>query len=150
LAFSRSEVNRLWGIIQDHLIVNRNLRCLGDGRYSFGMLVKEGNDPYLGDAEYHSSVVWPRDTPYLIALMEMVGEDPTGILLNNLDHMVSEGMIGYCGEIFSLPVGNNPTPTPGSSNPVPVKNPAQYWSHWCDPYLKHLKKLSIEFQPGVK
>ncbi|MBU7004590.1 MAG: hypothetical protein HXS50_03425 [Theionarchaea archaeon] len=150
MVFSRSEVDRLWATTQDYVIVNRSLRCLGEERYPFGMLVREGSDPYLGDVEYHSSVVWPRDTPYLIALMEMVGVDPTGILLNNLDHMVSEGIIGYCGEIFSLPVGNNPRPTPGSSNPVPVKNPAQYWSHWCDPYLKHLEKLSIEFQPAAR
>jgi hypothetical protein len=55
--------------------------------------------------------------------------------------MVSEAAIGYCSELFSLPVGGNPSPGPEAENPVPVKNPAQYWSHWCDPYLEHSLEL---------
>jgi hypothetical protein len=73
--------------------------------------------------------------------MEAVGENPLGLLVSNLDHMVCEGVIGYCGELFSLPVGRNPSPSAESENPVPVKNPAQYWSHWCDPFLEHLTDL---------
>jgi glycogen debranching enzyme len=108
----------------------------------FGILLRDiERVPYLADKEYHGATIWPRDTPYLLELMEGMGKDVLGLLVSNLDHMVSEGAIGYCSELFSLPVGENPNPCPESQNPVPVKNPAQYWSHWCDPYLDHLKEL---------
>lgn len=144
LGYQRTGVDRAWGAVRESLLVNRTLQELGEGRHPFGLLVREGSHPYLGDREYHSSVVWPRDTPYLVSLMEMAGEETAGILVNNLDHMVSEGVVGYCGEIFSLPVGVNPNPSPESSNPVPVKNPAQYWSHWCDPFLTRGERLGLE------
>ena len=70
--------------------------------------------------------------------MKCLGLDPYGVLVNNLDHMVSEGAIGYVSELFSLPVGLNPHESGEySRNPVPVKNYAQYWSHWCDPYIEY-------------
>jgi glycogen debranching enzyme len=103
--------------------------------------------PYLGDQEYHGPTIWPRDTPYLLALMEHVGQSVEGLLINNLDHMIAEGAVGYCSELFSLPVGGESITRPESENPVPVKNPAQYWSHWCDPYLKHLPRLLADEQP---
>ncbi|MEM0232302.1 MAG: hypothetical protein QXG78_04280, partial [Candidatus Methanomethyliaceae archaeon] len=79
--------------------------------------------------------IW--DTPYLIKFLERIGKENEikGILLNNLDHMISEGVIFYINEIFGHAIGKNPSPKGLSMNPIPLKNPAQYWSHWCDPYL---------------
>jgi len=139
---SGGAIANIWGEVSRRLLVHRRLVALGDGRFPFGILAREaGPVPYLGDREYHGPTIWPRDTPYLLELMEAVGEDVIGLLLNNLDHMVSEGAIGYCNELFSLPIGGNPSAGPESSNPVPVKNPAQYWSHWCDPFLERLPGL---------
>ncbi|MEM1673379.1 MAG: hypothetical protein QXN24_01700 [Candidatus Bathyarchaeia archaeon] len=130
----------LWDDIE-RLLVRRKMVKLDDGYEIFGILVRDvERRPYLGDLEYHGSVVWPRDTPYLIEVMKELGMEREiyGILINNLDHMVSEGAIGYVNELFSLPIGENPSPTKEySSNPVPVKNYAQYWSHWCDPYIEY-------------
>ncbi len=135
-------VRRCWNTLSKKLLVYRRLVRLGEGLEPFGLLVRDvERRPYLGDLEYHGPTVWPRDTPYLISLMERLGMDVAGILVNNLDHMVSEGAVGYCSELFSLPVGSNPSPGRHSLNPVPVKNPAQYWSHWCDPYLRHLEEV---------
>jgi hypothetical protein len=134
--YKSKELQRIWQVISDRLLVHRRLVVLGDQRHPFGIIVKDSPPtPYLGDAEYHGAVIWPRDTPYLIGLMERLGRDVNGLLLNNLDHMISEGAVGYCSELFSLPVGPNPSPSDGSQNPVPVKNPAQFWSQWCDPYF---------------
>jgi hypothetical protein len=123
--------------------VNRIPVTLGDGPMAFGMLVRAGDQPYLGDEQYHGSVVWPRDTPYLIRLAEACGRGVAGMLLSNLDHMVCEGAVGYCHELFSLPAGGGENGSESHRNPVPVKNPAQYWSHWCDPYINHLEELGL-------
>lgn len=142
ILYDRGDLRRLWPIVDERLLVYRKLTLLGEGRHPFGLLARDcERTPYLGDEEYHGATVWPRDTPYLLKLMEEVDGDVHGLLLTNLDHMVSEGAIGYCSELFSLPVGGNPNPGPTSENPVPVKNPAQYWSHWCDPYLEYSHKL---------
>ena len=136
------ELRTIWKQFAKDLLVERSLVALGRQRLPFGVLVKAGGErPYLGDEEYHGPTVWPRDTPYLVKCLEAIGGDVGGILLNNLDHMIAEGAFGYCGELFSLPVGRSPDGA--SDNPVPVKNPAQYWSHWCDPYLDHLNELGI-------
>jgi hypothetical protein len=136
------ELTRIWRVVSDNLLVYRRLMLLGKERYPFGILVRAVEKaPYLGDEEYHGSTIWPRDTPYLLRLMEKVGEDVNGLLVNNLDHMLVEGAVGYCNELFSLPVGGNSFNSLESDNPVPVKNPAQYWSHWCDPYLEHMPEL---------
>ncbi|MGC8937084.1 MAG: hypothetical protein ACP5KV_06980 [Candidatus Methanomethylicaceae archaeon] len=76
--------------------------------------------------------------------MEHIGLeiDIRGILLNNLDHMISEGVLLYSNELFGHPVGRNLNPSKGSNNPVPLKNPAQYWSHWCDPYLNRFVRVA--------
>ncbi|MEM3023068.1 MAG: hypothetical protein QW645_06055, partial [Candidatus Bathyarchaeia archaeon] len=133
---------RIWRAASERLLVQRRLVVLGKGRLPFGILVRDlGSMPYMGDWEYHGPTIWPRDTPYLLRLMEGVGMDVKGLLLNNLDHMVAEGAVGYCNELFSLPVGGNPSAGPESENPIPVKNPAQYWSHWCDPFLERLPEL---------
>jgi hypothetical protein len=142
ILYTEEELRRLFPIIAERLLVHRSLILLGRGKHPFGILARDiERTPYLGDEEYHGATVWPRDTPYLIKLLEEAGEDIHGLLLTNLDHMVSEAAIGYCSELFSLPVGGNPSPGPEAENPVPVKNPAQYWSHWCDPYLEHSLEL---------
>ncbi len=140
--YTRGRIEDFWKPISERLLVHREIRELGTGSEPFGLLVRDmERSPYLGDGEYHGAVIWPRDTPYLIGLMEKMGMEVTGLLLNNLDHSISEGAIGFGSELFSLPVGGNPCPTSSSENPVPVKNPAQYWSHWCDPFLGHFDEL---------
>jgi len=125
------------------ILINRRLRVLGDGSLPFGIMISRRVVPYLGDAEYHRSVVWPRDTPYLIRVMEVLGleDEIRGVLLNSLDHMLSESALLYSNEIFGLPVGKNPCPSDGSMNVIPLKNPAQYWSHWCDPYVNRFFRI---------
>jgi len=140
IVYDTPETERIWTAASERLLVPRELQALGRGQHPFGVLTRDtGPRPYLGDEDYHGPVVWPRDTPYLIGILETIGLDTRGVLLNNLDHMVSEGAYGYCGELFSLPV--DATGLPGSGNPVPVKNPAQYWSHWCDPFLGRINEL---------
>jgi hypothetical protein len=142
IEYNDEELNVLWKIIARRLLIYRKSVLLDKQMLPFGILVRDVERvPYLGDKEYHGATIWPRDTPYLLPFMERLGEDVTGLLVSNLDHMVSEGAIGYCNELFSLPVGENPSPCLESQNPVPVKNPAQYWSHWCDPYLDHLSEI---------
>ncbi len=137
------EISKAWRQIEE-MIVKRRLVYLGGGWEVFGVVTRRVEErPYLGDLEYHGPVVWPRDTPYLIEVMKCLGLDPYGVLVNNLDHMISEGAIGYVSELFSLPVGLNPhEPGECSLNPVPVKNYAQYWSHWCDPYVEYFMRWS--------
>ncbi|MEM4699911.1 MAG: hypothetical protein QXT74_03040 [Candidatus Nezhaarchaeales archaeon] len=138
VVYGKEELRGAWRDVEQ-LLVRRRLVELGDGWEVFGVLVrKDEARPYLGDLEYHGPVVWPRDTPYLMELMEALGMDVYGVLVNNLDHMVAEGAVGYASELFSLPLGRNPHPRGEESlNPVPVKNFAQYWSHWCDPYIDY-------------
>ncbi|MBC7113032.1 MAG: hypothetical protein H5T34_03275 [Candidatus Methanomethyliales bacterium] len=134
--FNKDEVRSAYQNFKK-LVVNRTLRVLGDATLPFGVAISKRVEPYLGDEEYHRSAIWPRDTPYLIRLLEHMGLEIEirGILLNNLDHMICEGAILYESELFGHPVGRNPHPSEGSMNPIPLKNPAQYWSHWCDPYI---------------
>ena len=126
------------------LIVNRTLRVLGNATLPFGVAISKRIEPYFGDWEYHKCTIWPRDTPYLIKLLEQLGLEIEirGILLNNLDHMLSEGVLLYSNELFGHPVGRNPNPSEGSMNPIPLKNPAQYWSHWCDPYINRFIRVA--------
>ncbi len=140
--YSPGDLSSIWTQVTGNILVERTMKELGSERTPFGILVRDvKRDPYLGDGQYHGPVAWPRDTPYLMKLMEEIGVDVNGILLNNLDHMIAEGALGYCSELFSLPVGGNRSPGRYSDNPVPVKNPCQYWSHWFDPYLDHLHGL---------
>jgi len=134
--FEKNEVIKAFKSIKS-LIVYRTLRVIGKETYPFGIAISSRIEPYFGDREYHKSTIWPRDTPYFIKILEYLGYEDVikGILLNNLDHMISEGAIFYINEIFGHPVGKNPNPTEWSMNPIPLKNPAQYWSHWCDPYI---------------
>ncbi len=111
------------------------------GEKIFGILTRSaGRHFFLGDDEYHQRVLWPRETVYLIKLLDLLG-DKKGVeelLLSNLDHQEEEGAVHYCHELFSLPEGGNPSPAETSSLPVPVKNPAQYWSQWVQPYFDFL------------
>ena len=142
IVYDDKELNQIWDLTSKKLLVYRRLIALGKEWQPFGVIVKLTElKPYFNDFEYHAAVVWPRDTPYLIKLLEKLGLEVKGFLLSNLDHMLVEGVFGYCNELFSLPIGKNPFLTFESNNPVPVKNPAQYWSHWCDPYIEHLNEL---------
>jgi hypothetical protein len=125
------------------ILVGRRLRVLGETYLPFGIIISGRVLPYLGDAEYHRSVVWPRETPYLIHLLERLGlkEEINGLLLNSLDQMLSESTLLYSNEIFGLPIGRNPCPSDSSENVIPLKNPAQYWSHWCDPYVNRFFRI---------
>jgi len=94
----------------------------------FGILVREGADVYYNDDQYHMAVTWPRDTPYLLRLFRAAGlrDEVKAILKNNLAHQMDEGFVGYNSELFSI----------DPSGLTPVKNPVQWWSQWCDEFLK--------------
>ena len=99
----------------------------------FGILVKKSpKGTYYGDEEYHESVVWPRDTPYLIRILRAAGEvekeTVEGLLRSNLEHQMNEGFVFYNSELFS----------PDNEEMVPVKNPVQFWSQWVEPYVFYL------------
>jgi hypothetical protein len=109
----------------------------------FGALLRDaGEKTFFDDGQYHGRVVWPRETPYLIAVLNRLGETKLveELLLSNLEHQNSEGAVFYSHELFSLPEGVNPSPAPESQNPVPVKNPAQLWSQWTQAYYDFLGK----------
>jgi glycogen debranching enzyme len=134
----------IWKATKDHLLISRRVTWLK--RYMgevlpFGVIVKDyGDRAYLGDEQYHGAVVWPRDTPLLIGILERLGATDVirGLLVSNLDHQMGEGAVFYNHELFSLPTGRNPSPIKESAdNPVPVKNPIQFWSQWVDPYLSY-------------
>ena len=124
----------------EELLVHRRMRALGDRAAPFGLIAQKREcQPYLGDRQYHGCVVWPRDTPYLIDVMLRLGheEEVDGLLLNNLDCSISEGVPFYVNELYGLPLGRNPSPVESTADqPIPLKNPAQFWSTWCDPYLR--------------
>jgi len=128
--FDKKDLEKMWPHIEK-LLVRRNGKV-------FGVLCRNTRDRiYYNDYQYHGSVVWPRDTPYLIKYLKIIGKADlvNEILESNLDHQMNEGAIFYSNELFSLPEGKNPNPTDMSNNPVPVKNPIQLWSHFCDDYL---------------
>ena len=94
----------------------------------FGIVVKESAKClYLGDAEYHEAMVWPRDTPYFVRLLRLTGDTATAeaLLASNLRHQMEEGFVFYNQELFSC-----------DNDLVPVKDPVQWWSQWVDPYLE--------------
>ncbi|MCP8308858.1 MAG: hypothetical protein H3Z53_11150 [archaeon] len=140
----KDKLESMWQVIQKRLLVHRRIKWLkkyyGE-LYPFGIIVKDSEERiYFDDEQYHGAVIWPRDTPYLINLLERIGRYDVikGILISNLDHQMSESTIFYNHELFSLPLGKNPYPVNEfKENPVPVKNPIQFWSQWVDPYLKY-------------
>lgn len=128
--FDKKELEKMWPHVE-RLLVRR------DGKV-FGIICRNAKDRiYYNDYQYHGAVVWPRDTPYLIRYLSIIGREDliNEILESNLDHQMNEGAIFHSSELFSLPEGKNPSPTEKSNNPVPVKNPIQLWSHFCDDYL---------------
>ena len=128
--FTKKDLENMWPVVEKLLVKKR-------GKI-FGMLARNVSDRiYFNDYQYHGSVVWLRDNPYLIKYLEIIGEEREvkEILESNLWHQMDEGAIFYCNELFSLPEGKNPNQTKTSNEPVPMKNPIQLWSHFCDSYL---------------
>ncbi|MFH1106532.1 MAG: hypothetical protein V1787_01410 [Candidatus Micrarchaeota archaeon] len=107
----------------------------------FGVLVRDsGGKVFYGDGEYHGAVCWPRDSHYLFKVLQRLGDARAEeILLAHLGHQMEEGAVFYSHELFSLPEGRNPSPAKSRNLPVPVKNPAQYFSQWCQPYFDFLE-----------
>jgi glycogen debranching enzyme len=132
--FNKSDLENMWPVVEKLLVKKR-------GKI-FGMLLKNVNDKiYFNDYQYHGAVVWPKDNPYLIKYLRIIGEEAKAneILESNLWHQMDEGAIFYNSELFSLPEGKNPSPTKTNNEPVPMKNPIQLWSHFCDVYLDNKK-----------
>ena len=135
-AFSREQMARVWERIKKRLLVMRRLVRLGSETWPFGIVAKQDDRRvFYNDGQYHSDVVWLRSTPYLIRLLRSLGEEETArqLVRNALDHQMTEGAVFFNHELFSRPFGNNQDPDPETCrNPVPVKNPIQFWSQWCD------------------
>lgn len=134
--FTRQELAAVWSAVRSHLLVTRRRQ----GRpAAFGVLAKDSAERvFFGDEQYHEAVCWPRETPHLLRLLQELGEDAAlaELLATNLGHQVEEGVVFYASEILSLPEGGNPAPGLDTGlDPVPVKNPMQWASLWCDPYL---------------
>ncbi len=138
--FTHQELDRIWRCAKRTLLVHRRLQLYGDQELPFGLIARNDDERiYYDDGQYHSDVVWLRSTPYLIRLLTALGEHGLvrDLLVNTLDHQMSEGAIFYNQELFSRPCGNNPAAGAATSrNPVPVKNPIQFWSQWCDAFLE--------------
>ncbi|MHC1635982.1 MAG: glucosidase family protein, partial [Candidatus Methanospirareceae archaeon] len=119
---SQHELTAFLDRVQENLIVTRQ-------GLPFGVLVRKSQKRiYYNDEEYHEAMVWPRDTPYLIRLFEAMGleEEIEGLFRSNLEHQMEEGVVFYNSELFS----------PDDGEMTPVKNPAQLWSQWVDPFLR--------------
>ena len=128
--FNKKDLENMWPVVEKLLVKKR-------GKL-FGIITRNVNDKiYFNDYQYHGAVIWPRDNPYLIKYLSIIGEESKikEILASNLWHQMDEGAIFYCNELFSLPEGKNPSPTKTSNEPIPMKNPIQLWSHFCDDYI---------------
>jgi glycogen debranching enzyme len=126
--FSQRELTEFVKGVKANLLVEKN-------NLPFGILVKKSpKGIYYGDEEYHEAVVWPRDTPYFIRILQAAGEvekeTVEGLLRSNLEHQMNEGFVFYNSELFS----------PDNGEMVPVKNPVQFWSQWIDPYIFYLSR----------
>jgi glycogen debranching enzyme len=133
--FNTKDLENMWPVVEKLLVKKRGKM--------FGIITKNVNDrTYFNDHQYHGAVVWPRDSPYLIKYLNIIGErgKVKEILESNLWHQMDEGAIFYSNELFSLAEGKNPSPTKTSNEPVPMKNPIQLWSHFCDAYLENNNK----------
>jgi hypothetical protein len=82
---------------------------------------------YLDDEKEHGGTVCPGDTPYLVRLLRMTGDQEAAdqVLESNLRHQMEEGFLFYNNELFSC-----------DHDMVPVKDPVRWWSQWVDPYLE--------------
>lgn len=146
MVLTSRQLNQIWQRARAELLVYRRLVGFGDQKFPFGILTKnDGRHIFYDDQQYHADVVWLRSTPYLIRLLELLEQDGTikQILINALDHQMSEGAIFYNHELLARPAGNNPQPDPVTHlNPVPVKNPIQFWSQWCDVFVNAFETRS--------
>jgi hypothetical protein len=142
-AFSREQLARLWRHAASTLLVYRRSGAVPQ---PFGVLATNADRRiFYGDIEYHADVVWPRSTPYLVKLLELLGETETlrQVLAANLEHQMGEGAVFYNHELLARPCGNNSSPEePTGRDPVPVKNPIQFWSQWCDPFFTYLQEVT--------
>jgi glycogen debranching enzyme len=141
--FAREQLQRIWQRASEVLLVSR---YVGGRAMSFGVRTTRAEFRiFYGDHEYHGDVVWPRSTPYLITLLRMLDRKDSirDLLANNLDHQMTEGAIFYNHEILARPSGKNIDADPSTSrNPVPVKNPIQFWSQWCDPFITFMEETA--------
>ncbi|MBU1197885.1 hypothetical protein KJ765_05250 [Candidatus Micrarchaeota archaeon] len=99
----------------------------------FGVLVKKGpRTPFFDDRQYHGAVAWPKTNPYLYSLLMRAGKtrEAESLLLSVLDHQQNEGALFYTHELFSP-----------EAQPVPVKNPAQLFSQYVQPYYDFLQRV---------
>jgi hypothetical protein len=129
--FSDEEISKLISKFETSLVYRK--------RKLFGMLVRNSNHRiFLGDDEYHEAVIWPRESPGLFRLLTRIKDSRAPeILESNLEHQMEEGAMFYSHELFSLPEGENSAPNADLLSPVPVRNPAQFWSQWVAPYLDY-------------
>jgi len=126
--FRRAELSKAFGRVQQNLVY-RNGKV-------FGIPARAGKDFSEGfedDAQYHGHVCWPRDNPHLYNFLNLCGKTDLAqqLLESSIEQEFSESAIGYCPELFALDSGKEP---------VPVKNPAQMWSHFVDAYLDFFKE----------
>lgn len=134
--FSRQELEYIWVTARGKLLAKR---LIAGEPAAFGLMAKDSSERvFYNNQQYHEAVIWPRVTPYLIRLLRMLGQQATvqELLKTNLGHQMDEAAVFYSNEMLSLPEGENPFPEPETEkNPVPVKNPIQWWSQWCDAYM---------------
>ena len=126
--FRKAELSKAFGRVQQNMVFRK-------GR-AFGIPVRAGagfEDGFEDDAQYHGHVCWPRDNPYLYKFLLLCGKPDLAeqLLQSSLEQEFSESAIGYCAELFALDRGKEP---------VPVKNPAQLWSHFADAYLDFFRQ----------
>ncbi len=124
--FRKADFSRAFERVQQNLVY-RNGKA-------FGIPVRAGagfEDEFEGDAQYHGHVCWPRDNPYLYKFLLLCDRADLAeqLLASSLEQEFSESAIGYCPELFAL-----------DKEPVPVKNPAQLWSQFVDPYLDFFRQ----------
>jgi hypothetical protein len=144
IVFSDAELSGIWIYVKRNMLVNRTPTLYGSKYVPFGVITKnEDQRIYYNDSQYHSDVIWPRSTPYLIKLLSLLNDYKTieHLLVNALDHQMNEAALFYNQELFSRPSGNTPfKDQPTFKNPVPVKNPIQFWSQWSDAFIEYFSK----------
>jgi hypothetical protein len=126
--FCRAEFSHAFSLVQKNLVYRNN--------EAFGIPVRSGPgfaDAFEGDGQYHGHVCWPRENPYLYKFFLLCNRRDLAqqLLKSSLEQEFSESAVGYCPELFALDAGKSP---------VPVKNPAQLWSQFADPYLDFFKE----------
>jgi glycogen debranching enzyme len=138
--FTLEDLRSVYDHVRKTLLISRQPVKYGERFSPFGIITKnEDQKVFYNDSQYHSDVLWLKSSPYLIRLLSLLGEREMveDILINTIDHQMTEAAIFYNQEVFSRPYGNNPSPDEKTQhNPVPVKNPIQYWSQWCDAFVE--------------